>query len=218
MWNSSPAMRGCRVEQAEMRGENQSRWAVTRKGFLLPVLPIGVQPITRWSTKRCPAETVWLLCKHSVKRSQAKGGPADIQGPAMLKVQWTTGSSFVCSETSSSSTSGLVPDYPCHNLHILIWALCPKYVLPQPVLIELVRVYFNYLFLCSSASVRQWTTQYQGSCLIHFYFQEPITWPSATEWMSRLSHSFKLHDVPLYGCTNGTVHPSSSEIRWTVRM
>lgn len=65
------------------------------------------------------ADVLWRGAKQSLDQLTS-------EGPTMLKVPWTTGSSFVSSEAESFNTSGLVSDDICHNLHTVIWAFCPK--------------------------------------------------------------------------------------------
>ena len=60
------------------------------------------------------------------RRAKQTSDQLTSEGPMILKVLWTTGSSFFSSEAESFNISGLVSDDICHNLHTVIWAFCLK--------------------------------------------------------------------------------------------
>lgn len=65
------------------------------------------------------AEMLWRGARQSLDRLTS-------EGPTMLEVPWTTGSSLVSPEAESFHSPGLVSDDICHNVHTVIWAFCPK--------------------------------------------------------------------------------------------
>ena len=87
----------------------------------------------------------------------------------------------------------------CHNLHTGIWGLCPNIPIMPTFLNSCISMKFPEYILITFSHLHQlpWASWRSSRKLYwirghvwHFYFQEPIPWPGATEWMRRPTHDF----------------------------